>query len=128
VETIDSSRTELNLLRTLAIPPSIPGAEKLNDAKGQAHDELSLWNIVRTAANRLDEKSFSDLWKKFPDPEAIMSRSKAKRDNGLMQPTAPFGTEGMFATPANYDWIDVSLTLTEHDEMPKIAVPPWKLP
>jgi DNA primase catalytic core len=128
VETIDSSRTELNLLRILAIPPSTPGAGRPDDAKGNAHDELSLWNMVREAANKLDEKSFSVLWKKFPDPEAIISRSKAKRDNGLMQPTAPFGTEGMFATPANYDWIDVSLTLTEHDEMPKITVPPWKLP
>lgn len=125
-ESIDWPLTEANLLRTLSVSASVRSSASSEKPKGRAHDEEKFWDVVREAKIKLDEKSLDALWAKFSDAESLALRAKACRDNGGMQPTAPLGAKGIFATPSHYDWIDVSLTLTEQEELPRIAVPPWE--
>jgi hypothetical protein len=73
-----------------------------------------------------DDESLKKLWETFPDAGALESRAQAYRNNGCMQPIAAHINKGMLAVPALYDWINVSLTLTDQQELPKISVPPWK--
>jgi DNA primase catalytic core len=128
VESIDWERTQLNLLKALSIslPESVLASKE--KSKKRPQDEGEFWKAVGRSKDTLDETNLGDLWRKFPDASPLLSRAKAHHNNGDMQPNAPKGSLGLFAAPAFYDWIDVSLTLTEHQELPSIAVHPWKAP
>ncbi|TWR48027.1 hypothetical protein FIV35_26185 [Pseudomonas rhodesiae] len=128
IESIDWERTQSNLLNLLSI--SLPkdvftSKEKI---KNRPQDEHEFWQTVAKSKETLDETNLGELWRKFPDAGPLLSRASAHRNNSDMQPNAPRGALGLLAAPAFYDWIDVSLTLTEHQELPSIAVHPWKTP
>lgn len=127
VESIDWPRTQANLLRTLSI--SLPNdIDASNDkAKTRPQDENDFWKVVGQAKDKFDDGLLDELWRKFPDSNSLSSRAKAYQNNGDMQPTASKGSMGMLTAPALYDWIDVSLTLTEQQELPTIVVHPWKI-
>jgi hypothetical protein len=128
VESIDWERTQSNLLKALSIslPENVLASKE--KSKKRPQDEGEFWKTVGRSKDTLDETNLGDLWRKFPDASPLLSRAKAHHNNGDMQPNAPKGSLGLFAAPAFYDWIDVSLTLTEHQELPSIAVHPWKAP
>ncbi|MGJ0491174.1 CHC2 zinc finger domain-containing protein [Methylobacter sp.] len=125
IETVDWACTEANLLQALSLPKPRSGIAPVEKVKTRAQDEEKFWNSVREANTKPDKSSLNALWEKFPDPGELISRTRAYMDNGYMQPTS-IHSSGMFETPAYYDWIDVSLTLTEKQELPEIAVPPWR--
>lgn|GEM_PF-4106806 len=125
VESINWACSEANLLK--ALPGPLAFERSVQCEKAQMRDEEKFWGLVRKASTTFDKKSLENLWEEFPDKEPLLLRAKACSDNGNMQPTAAHGAKGMFAAPAYYDWIDVSLTLTEQEALPRIAVPPWKL-
>ena len=121
---VNWANTEKNVLRELAVPEiSDSSNEKV---EGRPQDEESFWRAVQDARTHLSEENLRELWSKFPDEKALSSRATAYANNGDMQPSAPHSLSGLFSTPALYDWIDVSLTLTDQQELPKIDVPPWR--
>jgi DNA primase catalytic core len=127
VESVDWVTTEANLLRALSIPSGM-----INVAKGvskmRPQDETSFWDTFVKAKESPDEDCLAALWKRFPDAGSLESRAKAFQDNGEMQPIVPNSDGSILSTPAFYDWIDVSLTLTEKQELPTVEVPHWKKP
>ncbi|TKJ55668.1 hypothetical protein PviCFBP13515_18120 [Pseudomonas viridiflava] len=126
VESVDWPKTEANLLKSLSMPETVLPSDPAEKVKSRAQDEDSFWATVDKAKTSLDEKTLAALWKTFPDTSSLSARAKAYHNNGDMQPTAAPGVMGLLAAPALYDWIHVSLTLTEQQQLPTIAVPPWK--
>ena len=125
VESVDWVTTEANLLRTLSIPiEAIKVTKGTNKTRPQ--DEKLFWETFAKAKESPNEDCLAALWKKFPDSESLESRAKAFQDNGEMQPAAPSRDGSILPTPAFYDWIDVSLTLTEHQELAMVEVPHWR--
>ena len=127
IETINRASTGANLLRELPLPIPINQDSSMEKVTKHTQDEEAFWMAVQEASTDFDDKRLNALWKMFPDASELelKSRAKAYRDNGYIQPTSPNGSTGMFATPATYDWIDISLTLTDKQELPKVLVPPW---
>ncbi|MDN3219306.1 CHC2 zinc finger domain-containing protein [Pseudomonas nunensis] len=128
VESVDWARTQSNLLKALSISLSESAQASKEKGKNRPIEESDFWKIVGQSKDTLDEKNLEELWRKFPDSNPLLARAMAHRNNGDMQPNAPKGSMGLFAAPAFYDWIDVSLTLAEQQELPSIAVYPWKAP
>ncbi|WP_175560495.1 CHC2 zinc finger domain-containing protein [Janthinobacterium lividum] len=127
LESVDWVTTEASLLRALSIPDGVINVTR-GENKTRPRDEESFWQTFVKAKETPDEDSLAAFWKKFPDSEALESRAKAFQDNGEMQPTAHTSDGSILSTPAFYDWLDVSLTLTEQQALPTVAVPPWKKP
>jgi hypothetical protein len=125
VESIDWNVTEARLLRELEIQNGSISVKRGKN-KSRPQDEKLFWEAFMKAKVSPDEQNLAEFWKKFPDEESLASRAKAFADNGEMQPAAPNGDGSILATPAFYDWIDVSLTLTERQDMSTVDVPPWK--
>jgi DNA primase catalytic core len=126
VESVDWPKTEANLLESLSMPETVKPSDPAEKVKSRAQDEEMFWATVDKAKTALDEKSLDALWKAFPDTSSLSGRAKAYHNNGDMQPMSAPGVMGLLAAPALYDWINVSLTLSEQQQLPKIAVPPWK--
>ncbi|VVN04053.1 DNA primase [Pseudomonas fluorescens] len=128
VESIDWQQTQSNLLKALSIslPDDISSSYESNKKRPQ--EESIFWSSVWKLKNTADADDFNELWSKFSDKKSLLSRAQAYQNNVDMQPTAPRGSLGIFSSPALYDWIDVNLTLTEHEELPNISVPPWRFP
>ena len=124
VECVSWQSTQEHLLRTLSIP--VPGQLSKEKVKTRAGDEEALWHAVRAARANGDDESLGLLWGRFGDPDALASRAKAYSCNGGMQPTEPREASGLLSSPALYDCIDVSLSLSAHEELPMISVPAWK--
>lgn len=126
VETVDWTKTEASLLRTLSIPS---GAIDVVRGKNKArpHDEKLFWDDFDAVRKSQNRESLTAFWQRFPDPEVLAGRAKAFIDNGDMQPVGPNSDGNILWTPAFYDWIDVSLTLAEQQELPIVEVPPWKI-
>jgi hypothetical protein len=127
IETINRACTGANLLLELPLPIPINHDSSMEKVTKHTQDEEEFWMAVQEASTDFDDKLLNALWKKFPGASELelKSRAKAYRDNGYIQPTSPHGSTGMFATPALYDWIDISLTLTDKQDLPKVLVPPW---
>ena len=128
IETIDWPRTQKNLIKELPSAMANKIATSNGKSKKRPQDEEGFWKVISRSKEQLSNEVLDELWQKFPDPRSLSSRAEAYRNNGDMQPTAPKGSMGILAAPALYDWIDVSLTLHDHQELPTIVVPPWKLP
>lgn len=124
VESVDWGRTEANILKS-HFP--LAATSRIVSTQNAIKDEQELWKFVGNARENIDEKSLADLCKIFPDKDAFLSRANASLNNGGMQPMAPACANGIFSSPAFYDWINVSLTLTEQQKLPSIDVPPWKI-
>lgn len=126
VETVDWDRTQKTLLGSLAV--SVPEEVLVSKDKGKkrALEESSFWQLVAKLKGTLDVDVLGELWKNFPDSSQLVNRASAHHNNSNMQPNSLYGSLGLLAAPAFYDWIDVSLTLTEKEELPTIAVYPWK--
>lgn len=122
VESIDWSLTKKSLLTKLGITCSEDKGDK--DAT-RPQDEAKFWGVVDNAKVLKSEDQLNELWKMFSDSSSLTSRAKAYWHNGNMQPTSAMGTSGMFASPALYDWIDISLTLTAQQELPLVKITPW---
>lgn len=127
VESVDWDVTEARLLRELGIPKGSISVKR-GKHKSRPQDEKLFWEAFMKAKESPNEKNLAEFWKKFPDEESLASRAKAFADNGEMQPAVPNGDGSILATPAFYDWIDVSLTLTERQDVSAVDVPPWKAP
>ena len=126
VETVDWERTQKTLLNSLAV--TVPENILMSKDKGKkrALEESLFWQLVAKLKGALDIDALDELWKKFPDSSQLVDRANAHHNNSNMQPNSLYGSLGLLAAPAFYDWIDVSLTLTENEELPTIAVYPWK--
>nr|HEJ2538539.1 toprim domain-containing protein [Pseudomonas aeruginosa] len=128
IETADWAQTQESLLRTLSL--SLP--ESLHNSKGKVKsrplDEVEFWKLVTQTKDAKNEELLDELWSKFPDPISMSLRANSYKNNSYMQPTASKGSAGIFTAPALYDWIDVSLTLTDQQELPTITIHPWKIP
>lgn len=125
VESVDWNVTEARLLRELAIPNGTISVRRGKN-KLRPQDEKSFWEAFVKANVSPIEENLAEFWKKFPDEESLVSRAQAFADNGEMQPSAPNGDGSILTTPAFYDWIDVSLTLTDRQDISTVEVPPWK--
>lgn len=128
IETINWACTQSNLLRSLSLSVPNSFSSSKEKVKNRPSDETEFWKLVGHVKTRFDEESLKDLWKTFPDVQAITSRADAYQNNCDMQPSASIGPRDIFSSPALYDWLDVSLTLTEQRELPTITVHPWKNP
>jgi hypothetical protein len=127
VESVDWPRTEASLLNSLGVSlPDNPN-DFVEKVKTRAQDEEAFWNVVGHAKENPNNQTLTELWKSFPDTSSLSSRASAHHNNGSMQPTSALGVMGLMAAPALYDWIHVSLTLTEQQQLPTVAVPPWKI-
>jgi hypothetical protein len=125
VESIDWNVTEARLLRELAIPDEAISVRRGKN-KLRPQDEKLFWEAFVKANLSPIEENLAEFWKKFPDEESLVSRAQAFADNGEMQRSAPNGDGSILATPAFYDWIDVSLTITDRQDLSTVEVPPWK--
>ncbi|BBP51391.1 hypothetical protein PHLH3_10170 [Pseudomonas sp. St386] len=128
IETINWEVTQSNLIKKLPASPGKSIKASAGKSKKRPQNEEDFWKLISMTKERLNEETLDEIWRKFSDSRALSSRADAYRNNGDMQPSAPKGSMGMLATPAFYDWIDVSLTLDDHQDLPTIDVPPWKLP
>ncbi|MCP2065609.1 UNVERIFIED_ORG: DNA primase catalytic core [Pseudomonas reinekei] len=128
VESIDWEKTQPNLLRSLSPTLTANIVTPQEKSKNRPQEETDFWSLVDQLRNNIDDSTLDKLWRKFSDPNTLISRAAAHSNNGDMQPTAPKSSMGLLTAPAFYDWIDVSLTLNEQQELPMIAVPPWKFP
>lgn len=128
IETIDWEVTQSNLLKKLPAPPGKSVNASAGKSEKRPQNEEDFWRLISKTKEQLSEETLDEIWRKFPDSRALSSRADAYRNNGDMQPSAPKGSMGLLATPAFYDWIDVSLTLDDYQDLPTIDVPPWKLP
>lgn len=128
IETINWEITQGNLIKKLPASPNKSINASAGKSKKCPQNEEDFWKLVIKTKERLSEDTLDEIWRKFPDSGALSLRAEAYRNNGDMQPSAPKGAMGMLATPAFYDWIDVSMTLDDHQDLPTIDVPPWKLP
>ncbi len=126
VESVDWPRTEANLLRPFSVPDLAQNDKSMGEVKPRIRDEGKFWSAVQVVRNQFDEQHLRDLWSKFSDTDALSSRAKAYAQNGHMQPSTQGDTYQFFSIPAFYDWIDVSLTLEEHEDLPTIVVPLWR--
>lgn len=126
VESVDWSLTQANLLKMLAVPEFSQNDRSMEIVKPRIYEEGNFWNAVQAVRTQFDEQHLSYLWSKFSDADALSLRAKAYAHNGHMQPTTQGYAYQFFSIPALYDWIDVSLTLHEHEDLPTIVVPPWR--
>lgn len=127
VETIDWDQTQSNLLKMLSISPLGEVGTFKDKGKKRPQDNALFWGLVWKLRGSTEPEELQKLWNYFPDKKSLISRAQAFENNSDMQPAAPLGSTGIFSAPALYDWINVNLTLTEHEELPSISVPPWKL-
>jgi hypothetical protein len=125
VETINWSETEVSLLGELGIPITARIKGTADKKKISAKDHNKFWSTVLKLQTETKKNDLDDLWAMFSDEKALASRASAYFNNGDMQPTSSRG-QGLFISPAYYDWIDVSLSLNSQQELPKISTPPWK--
>lgn len=123
IECVDKQSTESHLLKQVN-----PGDDAKPAVLGfkATQDEGAFWAELRRALDAPSPISFGSFWKLFPDMEAVSSRASAFWKNGVIQPSAgSSSTHIAFGSPALYDWIDVSLSLSGGQTLPVIAVPAW---
>lgn len=125
VESVDWNVTEARLLRELAVPNGSISVRRGKN-KSRPQDEELFWQAFVNANVAPTGENLAEFWRKFPDEESLVSRAQAFENNGEMQPSAPNGDGSILTTPAFYDWIDVSLTLTDRQDLSTVEVPPWK--
>lgn len=125
IELADWNTTERSLLRTLSAT-HLTLAQSKDRVTGRPQDENKFWDSMLRVQDTFNSADMSNLWGMFPDKEVLAARAEAYHQNGDIQPTAPAGAQGIFCSPALYDWIDVSLTLGDQQELPTITVPPWR--
>lgn len=123
IECADWQKTVSTLLASNGLLPIKDHNEK--GPNGFACDEVEFWGKVQQAVTKPSPDRFAELWKMFPDARVISSRADAYRQDGSIQPSAGSNSGKATDTPAFYDWIDVSLTLSNNQTVPCIGVPSW---
>ncbi|WOB74639.1 CHC2 zinc finger domain-containing protein [Achromobacter xylosoxidans] len=123
VEHVDWQETESTVLRSAQLT-EITGSHGVRP-KYLARNQADFWSCVESAITEPNRERFESLWEHFPDTQAVSSRAAAFWHNGAIQPAAGAQFSNALGSPALYDWIDVSLSLTGNDALAKVCVPPW---
>lgn len=110
VEHVDWQKPESTVLRSAGLTETSGGHGVR--PKCLALDEAAFWLCVERAITAPDPKRFTLLWQHFPDARAASSRAAVFWDDGAIQPAFGAQVPNAFGSPALYDWIDVSLSLT----------------
>ncbi|WP_161974642.1 CHC2 zinc finger domain-containing protein [Piscinibacter terrae] len=124
IESVDWQKTESTLLASYGLPP-------ITEIRSSGYqkppcDEDTFRSAIQKAIAAPAEANFSSLWKFFPDVDAITDRAAAFWHDGAIQPSAGSHAQGAFGSPALYDWIDVSLSLSGSDTLRNVEVPFWQ--
>lgn len=123
VEHVDWQKTESAFFGAAGLSVSAGG----NGVRPKclARDEADFWVSVERAIAAPAPENFKRLWEHFPDAATVASRAAAFWNNGAIQPAFDAPGANGFGSPALYDWIDVSLSLTGGENLAKVEVPPW---
>lgn len=123
IECVNSRQTEETVFSSNGVTP-IAGAHS-SGFKKPTCDEARFWSSVQTAITTPTAANFEEVWKHFPDADAVSSRAAAFWRNGAIQPSAGSHAQNAFGAPALYDWIDVDLSLSGTETLKQIDVPSW---
>jgi hypothetical protein len=124
VECVDWQSTESTLLSSHGLPLIV--GIRSSGFKKPTREEDKFWSAVQGAIAAPTEANFRSLWTHFPDPDAVSARAAAFWHDGAIQPSAGSQAQSAFGSPALYDWIDVSLSLSGSDTLRSVGVPFWQ--
>ena len=126
-ETVDTSTLNRRLCDAVdVVTESSLETVELDELPENLHDLNDFWVAVSKCETSADQKTIKKFSKFFSDPKAIYSRLEAAKNDGSQQPCFVSGRATTLGSPAFYDWLDVDLSLSDGEELPKISVPPWK--
>lgn len=126
-ETVNTSTLNKRLCDTVNVVSAWSGTPvEKEDLPENLHDQNDFWEAVSRCEPGADPKVIKRFSKFFSDPKAIYGRLEAAKNDGGLQPCFGAGNTTMGGSPAFYDWLDVDLSLSDGEDLPKISVPPWK--